>query len=182
MNTGPRGVAMRLDEASVLIAGGTSGLGPETARQFTAAGVRRTAFNGCEAARGEATRRTLAMEAKRFGVRVNALTPSPVEGTPVYDRVRATGFGMNPFDQAAAAAHLGLALPGDLAALAVFLAGPQAARLAGQVISLNGGNFGGIDSSARPHCGKMLYIAGNTIGTAHVDLSRPEAHPPGIQG
>jgi len=58
--------------------------------------------------------------------RVNA-TPSLVEGTPVYDRVRAAGFSAKPFDKAAAAPHLGIAQASDLAAPAVFLGGPQGA-------------------------------------------------------
>jgi NAD(P)-dependent dehydrogenase (short-subunit alcohol dehydrogenase family) len=36
-------------------------------------------------------------------------------------------------------AHLGIAEPDDLAALIVFLASPQARRITGQVISVNGG-------------------------------------------
>jgi 2-hydroxycyclohexanecarboxyl-CoA dehydrogenase len=83
--------------------------------------------------------RTLAMEAKRSGIRVNAVTPSLVANTPVHDRVMAAPFSAKLFRKAAAAAHLGLAEPHDIAALVVFLASPQAARLTGQVISLNGG-------------------------------------------
>jgi NAD(P)-dependent dehydrogenase (short-subunit alcohol dehydrogenase family) len=83
--------------------------------------------------------KTLAMEAKRFGVRVNALTPSLVEGTAMYAKVRSQGFSAKLFDKAAKLAHLGLAQPEDLAELVVFLAGPHGARLTGQAISLNGG-------------------------------------------
>lgn len=83
--------------------------------------------------------KTLAMEAKRFGVRVNALTPSLVEGTQMYAKVRSQGFSAKLFDKAAKLAHLGLAQPEDLAELVVFLAGPHGARLTGQAISLNGG-------------------------------------------
>lgn len=83
--------------------------------------------------------KTLAMEAKRYGVRVNALTPSLVEGTMMYDKVRGQGFSAKLFDKAARLAQLGLAQPEDLAALAVFIAGPHGARLTGQAISLNGG-------------------------------------------
>ena len=83
--------------------------------------------------------KTLAMEAKRYGVRVNALTPSLVEGTMMYAKVRSDGFSAKLFDKAAKLAHLGMAQPEDLAALAVFIAGPHGARLTGQAISLNGG-------------------------------------------
>jgi len=83
--------------------------------------------------------RTLAIEAKRDGIRVNTLTPSLIGGTPVYDRVTKDGFSAKLFESAARAAHLGLVMPDDMAALIVFLASPQAAKLTGQAISLNGG-------------------------------------------
>lgn len=83
--------------------------------------------------------RTLAMEAKRDGIRVNALTPSLIAGTQTAERVMADGFSKKLFEKAASLAHLGVAEVEDLAALIVFLAGPGAARLTGQAISVNGG-------------------------------------------
>jgi len=83
--------------------------------------------------------RTLAMEAKRDGVRVNALTPSLVEGTATAERILAEGFSQKLFQKAAKLAHLGVARPEDLAAIAVFLAGPGGAKITGQAISVNGG-------------------------------------------
>jgi NAD(P)-dependent dehydrogenase (short-subunit alcohol dehydrogenase family) len=83
--------------------------------------------------------RTLAMEAKRDGVRVNALTPSLVEGTATAERILASGFSQKLFQKAAKQAHLGVARPEDLAAIAVFLAGPGGAKITGQAISVNGG-------------------------------------------
>jgi 2-hydroxycyclohexanecarboxyl-CoA dehydrogenase len=83
--------------------------------------------------------RALAMEAKRDGVRVNVLTPSLIPGTPSGERVLEGGFSAKLFAKALAVAHLGATDPDDLAALIVFLAGPAAARLTGQAISVNGG-------------------------------------------
>lgn len=83
--------------------------------------------------------RTLAVEAKRDGVRVNTLTPSLIEGTLTYARVTSDGFSAKLFEKAARLAHLGLTQPEDLAHLIVFLARPEAARITGQVISPNGG-------------------------------------------
>ncbi len=83
--------------------------------------------------------RTLAMEAKRFGVRVNVLTPSLIEGTPTALRNQASGFSAKLFEKIVPMAHLGVAKPDDLAALIVFLASPAAGRLTGQTISVNGG-------------------------------------------
>jgi NAD(P)-dependent dehydrogenase (short-subunit alcohol dehydrogenase family) len=83
--------------------------------------------------------RTLAIEAKRDGIRVNAVTPSLIQGTIIGDRVMADGFSKKLFEKAKAQAHLGPTEPDDLADLIVFLAGPRAARITGQVISVNGG-------------------------------------------
>lgn len=83
--------------------------------------------------------RVAAMEAKRNGIRVNAVTPSLIAGTPTAENVLRDGFSKKLFEKAASLAHLGVAEPDDLASLIVFLGGPAAARLTGQVISVNGG-------------------------------------------
>jgi 2-hydroxycyclohexanecarboxyl-CoA dehydrogenase len=83
--------------------------------------------------------RTLAMEAKRRKIRVNVVTPSLVRNTLTHDRITAEGFSAKLFGKAAAAAHLGVPHPADVAALIAFLAMPHAAKLTGQVISVNGG-------------------------------------------
>lgn len=83
--------------------------------------------------------RTLAIEAKRDGVRVNVLTPSLIANTATAKRVLADGFSKKLFTKAAENAHLGVAEPEDLAALILFLAGPAAAKITGQAISVNGG-------------------------------------------
>jgi NAD(P)-dependent dehydrogenase (short-subunit alcohol dehydrogenase family) len=83
--------------------------------------------------------RTLALEAKRDGIRVNVLTPSLIAGTPTSERVQQGGFSAKLFAKAATLAHLGVAEPDDLAALIVFLSSPEARRITGQVISVNGG-------------------------------------------
>jgi NAD(P)-dependent dehydrogenase (short-subunit alcohol dehydrogenase family) len=83
--------------------------------------------------------RTLALEAGRFGIRVNVITPSIVRDTSAYRRVMASEFSQKLFAKAEARATLGVATPADIAPLAVFLAGPGAAKLTGQAISVNGG-------------------------------------------
>ena len=83
--------------------------------------------------------KTLALEAKRDGVRVNILTPSLVANTPGAERIEASPFAAKIFAKAAQQASLGVAEPEDLAAMAVFLAGPGAAKVTGQVIRVNGG-------------------------------------------
>lgn len=83
--------------------------------------------------------RTLAMEAKRFGVRVNCLTPSLIEGTPTASHVQNAPFSSKLFAQIGSMAALGICVPDDLAAMIVFLASPAAAKVTGQVISVNGG-------------------------------------------
>jgi 2-hydroxycyclohexanecarboxyl-CoA dehydrogenase len=83
--------------------------------------------------------RTLAIEGKRDGIRVNCLTPSIIEGTITYGNVMADEFSGKLFGKAVKMAQLGLVQPGDLADMIVFLAGPSGARLTGQAISINGG-------------------------------------------
>ncbi|CAA0096695.1 SDR family NAD(P)-dependent oxidoreductase [Zhongshania aliphaticivorans] len=83
--------------------------------------------------------RTLAIEAKRDGIRVNSITPSLIDGTNVYDRVMDDPFSAKLFSNAAKLAHLGVADPEDLASMIVFLSGPGAKRVTGQTISVNGG-------------------------------------------
>jgi 2-hydroxycyclohexanecarboxyl-CoA dehydrogenase len=83
--------------------------------------------------------RVAALEAKRNGVRVNVLTPSLIAGTTTAANVLSDGFSKKLFEKAASQAHLGVAEPADLAAMAVFLGGPSAARVTGQAISVNGG-------------------------------------------
>ena len=84
--------------------------------------------------------RGLAIEGKRNGIRANTLTPSLVEGTPLTDRLMEEGrFSAKLFAKARPMAHLGATYPEDLAAMALFLASPEAAKVTGQAISINGG-------------------------------------------
>lgn len=83
--------------------------------------------------------RAAAMEAKRDGIRINALTPSLIMGTPTGDRALQGEFSSKIFSKAISLAHLGVTEADDLAGLIVFLASPAAARLTGQAISINGG-------------------------------------------
>jgi len=83
--------------------------------------------------------RTLALEAKRHGIRVHSLTPSLVKDTAAYGRVMSSEFSKKLFDKAAAKAHLGVVSPKDIAPLAVFLCSPAASKITGQTISVNGG-------------------------------------------
>lgn len=83
--------------------------------------------------------RTLAMEAKRDGVRVNAVTPSLIANTGSFERVMGDPFSAKLFAKATKQAALGVAEPEDLAELILFLASPAARRITGQVVSPNGG-------------------------------------------
>lgn len=79
--------------------------------------------------------RNLAMEVSRNGVRVHCISPSFVADTPIY-----AAFAANPRAAAATArAGLGLPTPRDIAPMILFLCGPDAAKITGQVISINGG-------------------------------------------
>jgi NAD(P)-dependent dehydrogenase (short-subunit alcohol dehydrogenase family) len=83
--------------------------------------------------------KTLAVEAARSGIRVHALTPSIVRGTELYDSLMASEFSAKLFAKAESRAWLGVPTPADVAPVAVFLCRPEAARMTGQGISVNGG-------------------------------------------
>jgi len=83
--------------------------------------------------------RTMAIEAKRNGIRVNVLTPSLIEGTLTHARMQQDPFATKLFEKAKQAANLGVVVAEDMADFIVFLAGPQAAKITGQAISINGG-------------------------------------------
>jgi len=83
--------------------------------------------------------RTVAVEAKRDGIRANAITPSLIANTATAERVLSDGFSKKLFEKAAQSAQLGVAEPEDLSELVMFLAGPGSAKLTGQAISVNGG-------------------------------------------
>ncbi len=79
--------------------------------------------------------RNLAMETARDGVRVHCVSPSYVRDTPVFERHAASGRG----ETAGQRAGLGLPTPQDIAPLVLFLCGPGAGKITGQIISINGG-------------------------------------------
>lgn len=82
---------------------------------------------------------TLAVEAKRDGIRVNVLTPSLIVDTASYDRAMSQDFSKKIFDKITRQAALGLTEPTDLAHAALFLTSPRSRRITGQVLSVNGG-------------------------------------------
>lgn len=83
--------------------------------------------------------RSLALEASADAIRCNCISPTFVRDTPVYQHMMDADGGSGRAARATSRAKLGLPTPGELAALTVFLCGPSAAHLTGQVISVNGG-------------------------------------------
>lgn len=83
--------------------------------------------------------RASALEEKRHNIRLNLLTPSLIANTPGAALIDSDPFAARLFEKAAAMAKLGVAEPSDLAAMALYLAGPAARRITGQAISINGG-------------------------------------------
>jgi 3-oxoacyl-[acyl-carrier protein] reductase len=80
--------------------------------------------------------RNLAMEVARDGVRVNCISPSYVEQTPIFEMfAKMSGRA----DAARQRAGLGLPTPKDIAPMVLFLCGPDATKITGQIISVNGG-------------------------------------------
>lgn len=80
--------------------------------------------------------RNLALEVAPRGVRVHCLSPSFVEDTRIFERFVQSGTRAG---SARDRAGLGLPTPQDIAPMALFLCGPGARRITGQVISINGG-------------------------------------------
>lgn len=78
--------------------------------------------------------RNLAVEAARDGIRVHAISPSYV-----LESRTAELMGSERMATAAKRAGLGLPTAADIAPMTVFLCGPGAAKITGQVISVNGG-------------------------------------------
>jgi NAD(P)-dependent dehydrogenase (short-subunit alcohol dehydrogenase family) len=78
--------------------------------------------------------RNLAVEAARDGIRAHCISPSYVAGSASAEKM-----GAERMARAAARAGLGLPTAEDIAPITVFLCGPGAARITGQVISVNGG-------------------------------------------
>ena len=78
--------------------------------------------------------RNLAVEAARDGIRAHCISPSYVAESD-----SAVKMGSARMAKAGVRAGLGLPTAADIAPLAVFLCGDGAARITGQVISVNGG-------------------------------------------
>ena len=81
--------------------------------------------------------RSLALEWAQLGARLNCISLSFVEETPIFERFMQQAGGRA--EASRRRAGLGLPRPADIAPLALFLCGPGAAKITGQVISINGG-------------------------------------------
>ena len=79
--------------------------------------------------------RNLSVEVARDKIRVHCISPSYVRDTPVFERFGVGGRG----ETAEQRAGLGLPSPKDIAPVALFLCGPDATKMTGQIISVNGG-------------------------------------------
>jgi 3-oxoacyl-[acyl-carrier protein] reductase len=80
--------------------------------------------------------RNLAVEVARDGVRVHCISPPFVVDTPVFEAFASVGDrGLRARERAG----LGLPSPKDIAPMALFLCGPGAEKITGQIISINGG-------------------------------------------
>jgi 3-oxoacyl-[acyl-carrier protein] reductase len=78
--------------------------------------------------------RNVSTEISHEGIRIHMISLSYVAETRVYEQSRS-----GRAEAAAKRAGLGLPRPQDIAPLALFLCGPDSAKMTGQVISINGG-------------------------------------------
>lgn len=84
----------------------------------------------------------LAREVASHGIRVNAVCPGIVAGTPMRAQVERLGeaFGLPPSSERAKAIPLGrLATPEDIANAVAFLSSDEAAYMTGQAVNVTGG-------------------------------------------
>ena len=84
----------------------------------------------------------LAREVASYGIRVNAVCPGVVAGTPMRKEVERQGqtFGLPPSSERAKTIPLGrLATPEDIANMVAFLASDEAAYVTGQAVNVTGG-------------------------------------------
>ncbi|HTU00463.1 MAG TPA: SDR family NAD(P)-dependent oxidoreductase [Candidatus Sulfotelmatobacter sp.] len=84
----------------------------------------------------------LAREVASHGIRVNAVCPGIVAGTPMRREVERAGlaFGLPPSVERAKTIPLGrLATPEDIAGMVAFLASEEAAYMTGQAVNVTGG-------------------------------------------
>lgn len=84
----------------------------------------------------------LAWEVASLGIRVNAICPGIVAGTPMRQQVEREGpaLGLPPSSERATAIPLGrLGTPEDIASVVAFLASDEAAYMTGQAINVTGG-------------------------------------------
>lgn len=84
----------------------------------------------------------LAREVASHGIRVNAVCPGIVAGTPMRKDVERQGeaFGLPPSSERAKTIPLGrLAAPADIANMVAFLASDEAAYVTGQAVNVTGG-------------------------------------------
>jgi NAD(P)-dependent dehydrogenase (short-subunit alcohol dehydrogenase family) len=84
----------------------------------------------------------LAREVASHGIRVNAVCPGIVAGTPMRKDVERQGeaFGLPPSTERAKTIPLGrLAAPADIANMVAFLASDEAAYMTGQAVNVTGG-------------------------------------------
>jgi NAD(P)-dependent dehydrogenase (short-subunit alcohol dehydrogenase family) len=85
---------------------------------------------------------SLAREVANMGVRVNAVCPGIIAGTPMRDQVQLEGkaYGLPPASERAKTIPLGrLGKPEDIAEAVAFLASDQASYMTGQSINVTGG-------------------------------------------
>jgi NAD(P)-dependent dehydrogenase (short-subunit alcohol dehydrogenase family) len=85
---------------------------------------------------------SLAREVAAQGIRVNAVCPGIIAGTPMRDQVQLEGktYGLPPASERAKTIPLGrLGKPEDIADAVAFLASEQAAYMTGQSINVTGG-------------------------------------------
>jgi len=83
--------------------------------------------------------KSLAAELSRENIRVNTVSISLTSGTGGYDDVMGDQFSRKIFEKAESRMRLGVPTADDVAHSVAFLTSPMAAKITGQILSVNGG-------------------------------------------
>jgi len=81
--------------------------------------------------------KVLAMEWGAAGIRVNAISPGPIEGTEGVERMAPTAAIKAQWTERTALRRFGT--PGDIANMAIFLSSPEAGYVTGTIVDCDGG-------------------------------------------